>query len=1253
MRMIDQNSAVNSLNQALIPGALLIDGRTEQDMLCFLSDFASLINFYDKDNSIKGNWVPFLLKDSVFLMAHISKTRFLKFYSIYRNTCDNLQIFLDKIQTDAADIAVSFNHLFDQLTHIFMLIKQWVYYMQKSDDDYTLKTYVIYQTKNTFSKYFWALISLRQNLFLTSAIPGIRPIDSSKFYFFDDYEEIIWKQNKDKTPYLEVLGLEHPIRNPLNTNLAFFTAITTVGDELFNFFNTIINHSNTEFEKLKVKKSQFPDTVLLRTFVDLLRVHQEQLNGISQKHLQFYYNDILKQTLQPAAPDSAFICADAVNKNVVFNLPVGTLFNAGVDAQKNNILFANVDEVSINPATITNAYTMTKIPGGLNPSLLYSQTITTPGVLKKDDDGKIQGWNTFGGSKIGVPAALGIAIASPMFLLREGVRTIWLSLDSVEEYDLELLKNASYYLSTQKDWFEVSTNNLNFYDNKVPGYSLTIEISLDETIAPIVPFAVNPDGLTSTWPILKIAFNVIPNASPPSVLTNILIEVDVTGVKTFQLYNDNGALSTKTPYQLFGPTPLLNSNFIIGNNEVFSKPLTQFCIAINWNNLPTEGFTNYYQAYNDYLQPLLYADEQTADNRTFFQRIGDFFKWIWAFFISFFSRKKDEIVVDYMPEPFNNFCFITSFSLLQQQAWGNVDLQNAQCCCLTDNNNDVVMPQNKIDETLRYLFVEDKSYNLCGTSFFSSIGQAPPVINPDPSIQNTDLKFTDASTSGFVKMQLGGNKYGFGSGIYPNVVSYLAFENARILINDKKEDNIYIPLNKPANLPFAPKVTTLTMNYNASQAYTFNTTTGDYPIQCFLYAPFSNYLIYDSSIESSYYNYIIAQPEKPVPPSTIVQVSGVPLYQAFNYDGYLFLEIENLIQSNSINLYFELSRSTMDSSAGNTIGYYYLSTNGWNELPVIDDGTNNLSCSGIIKVTVPNDITNQAPIMSGNNYWFTIAVKNNASSFPEIVFLSVNGFEVQRTGNNYQSYTVAPKLLSNAITKTQASVPQITNIIQPFPSSGGKAAENQLMMNQRVSNRIKTKDRAITSEDYYRLTQQEFPDVYYSKTVFNTDNTTKQYVVKGYESATDPGAFIPLLGECTIGKIQTFLNKRTSAFTQIAVSNFHPQYVLITATISLSLGYGQAGVKKAVNDALNVFLSPWISSSSKQIVIDRPVSDIQVIAFIKSVEGVEEVEVVSFKTWAFDDPNGQNTAPDEDELKPFSSASLFVSNMDHIIKFQS
>ena len=91
MILIDQNSAINSLNEALVPSPYLIDERTEQDWLYFLTEFSKLINFYNDSNTIDGNWSPFLLKDPVFLMVSISKTNYKSLHSDYKNSCAEIQ----------------------------------------------------------------------------------------------------------------------------------------------------------------------------------------------------------------------------------------------------------------------------------------------------------------------------------------------------------------------------------------------------------------------------------------------------------------------------------------------------------------------------------------------------------------------------------------------------------------------------------------------------------------------------------------------------------------------------------------------------------------------------------------------------------------------------------------------------------------------------------------------------------------------------------------------------------------------------------------------------------------------------------------------------------------------------------------------------------------------------------------------------------------------------------------------------------
>ncbi|WP_134092658.1 hypothetical protein, partial [Flavobacterium circumlabens] len=90
-----------------------------------------------------------------------------------------------------------------------------------------------------------------------------------------------------------------------------------------------------------------------------------------------------------------------------------------------------------------------------------------------------------------------------------------------------------------------------------------------------------------------MVFQTISKPGTPPKIQAITIALDITEVKTFQLYNDFGELNTKNPFPPFGPIPLFNSNFIIANNEIFSKPLTEFVVSIDWDKIPSD-FRTYY-----------------------------------------------------------------------------------------------------------------------------------------------------------------------------------------------------------------------------------------------------------------------------------------------------------------------------------------------------------------------------------------------------------------------------------------------------------------------------------------------------------------------------------------------------------------------------------------------------------------------------------------------------------------------------------
>ena len=590
MEILDQNSALLAQEAALIPSPSLIDGRTEIDRLSFLTEFATVINFYDNENRLHGNWSPFLLKDPAILVAHISKTKIDQINSLFHNTCNQIELFVNS-EKISKELVIGINHLFDQIITLFVRVERWTYYMQLTAVEYELKKYLIHQVKNTYGKFFWAILSLKDKL---SHVPYRHRVKRVYYYLYDNFDPIIWKQSKDKSPYWDVLGLEHQV-NETSSPLTIYTAIKNVGVDLLRFLEAVVLFAGKEYSTVKTIRGKYPDTLLIRTFVNLLDVYNDQINKISGNHLKFYYQDILKQNLKEAIADQVLLFADLAKTDSTFMLSAGTLFNGGLDAQKKPILFESLSNVNLNPAKINNVYAIGKDKKSNN--LTGIQQIVNPSVIQKNEDGKVKSWNFFGEANQPIkPAELspvGFVISSPLLLLREGTRTI-----TIEFLSLEIpldINHLNFYLSTENDWFQVDkTTNVS-----ISNYTITI--TLNPSDPAISAYLKNPEKLDSNWPMLKIAFDEMNSLTPILNAHSINLSVVVKGVKLVQLYNDFGTVSSKNPYQPFGPTPLLNSSFIMGSNEIFSKPISSFDIKIDWTNLP-DDFYCYYEIYNKYLK---------------------------------------------------------------------------------------------------------------------------------------------------------------------------------------------------------------------------------------------------------------------------------------------------------------------------------------------------------------------------------------------------------------------------------------------------------------------------------------------------------------------------------------------------------------------------------------------------------------------------------------------------------------------------
>jgi hypothetical protein len=1215
MTVFDPNIALASVLRNLIPGKELIDGRTQKDDIVFIAQLSGLINFYEENNTKKDTWLPFVLKDPVFLLAIISRYPYSKHHETYLNERNTLDQLLDGDTWTEEMQHITERHLaitLALLLSIFETLAAWVVFMLMPDHHYDLRNYTIRQIEDQFGTTVWSLIALVN---AASEVMKLTDLPAVPTRFASEFPSYPWLQKPGAIIDIDL----HPDRltmllkaekgnwqsNPENYR-RLYRPLCKIGDPLFAFLKKVTDHADIEYRSEIAKKTPFPDTLLLRTFTDALTVQRTALNRIPGKHLDFYYRDILKQKPLPGIADSVYLTLTTGAK-VPVSVPKGTLFNGGTE-NNHPILFSANNYTAVNPAVINNAYTLCKVkerPATITETLQANDTeslslsVNTVGKIVTNTDGSISGWRCFGDS--GITGAdvnrltFSIVFATPILLLREGTRKVTITLTPAN--DKYFTPPSAIYLSTATSWLQVTNT-----DTASP---LKIEFTLTPDQEGIVPYPKNPEGINSEWPLLKLEFNKTVSWAEPPILTQLDIQVDVKNLHSSVFYNDYGPAGGKLPFQLFGPTPMPGAAFTFGNNEVFSKPVNYLSFDISWNNLPATGFHQYYSSYNNYLA-------KSGDNPNV---------------------------------PYSDLSFLASFATL--------------------NNGNWTPPHTKPAPTSPVLLFVPVA-NVVPTQYKKNTAytfEAPPdayIFQPCPGLQTGPYTLSSVSKNGFMKIKLHGTPWGFGSTLYPKVISFVTLNRVKELLphngdsqqknNEKKQDlpnriatgvvkimkvfkhflvgddkqqtqddkeDVMMP-----NVPFAPAISQFEItNYKAGATYTFgnrkaDATPVDYPIECYQVSMLGNNLVYSNTS---------CDPHPGILPGNSSGADkGLSLFPAIGFEGYLLISLDHMAAPADLSLYFELSGTASAIPPKETLSYFYKTKDSWQELNVISDSTLGLTRSGIITISIPTDaFATKWMAADTPKHWIAIIAKTDISYYGKVSFLSTNGIFATRLANELQYENSAPMVRAGSINKMQIGIPGITSVIQPFPSFGGMQPETSSSMNQRVSQRILTKDRAATAADYFRLTKQRFGNVYYVGTGYRSGTKINHiWVIKQFSGPDVPGAYKPAFENTELNAILDWIKPRTSAFTNLMVDNFTLVPVTVSAQITVLPGYSFDSVVTEVEAAINLFLSPWITTKQLQLTPGKNLTAASIATLIKNVPGIRDVQDISFNKSSADTANG-------------------------------
>jgi len=600
------SSQLSRLVKALSPTHFRLDERSSQDLINAAYQYAQMLRYHSPDSPAGDNWACFWEIENLTYMAILAA------------------LDTDQIRQDYEKIDLEFGLALEGQTN-----KKG----KKSNSELEGQYFrlLLRYTRDTARRLERHYQTLREDIPLKGELLTLIRRDNDKRY--DDPKDIegalqqliawhkAWDDHLDFKAYraffqdpsrwgVRNLDEYHCILPDDSLNerdeirglfLRFFNALVAIKTRAQQLFDA-------ESARLELPEDQDPRPIaphiaLFITFLNLFRHAQDSLNEIPQRHLDFYYDQVLCLQRRPADPDHAYLIftlAKEFNNELVEK---GTTLLAGKDDKGQPIKFETLEQWKVTRAEVVEVKGLNWSKGE-NKLLLSSKS----GDLIVKEKEAFRG---FADGLIPVSGTLGFAIASPQLILKEGERTIKLIFQTSAPLANDFFTTDSISavsLTTDEGWKKIinsdAPSQARYVVQNNENNVFTISISLPRDYSPIVRleeleeiYGFGP----SEWPMVLV--NVAPEWINEISVEEIMISVDVVGVREHLIIQtDQGVFDGVQTVYPFGPTPKIGNRFYLGSTEIFQKALSDLNVRFTWIAPPPNppGFLSYYEHYTGY-----------------------------------------------------------------------------------------------------------------------------------------------------------------------------------------------------------------------------------------------------------------------------------------------------------------------------------------------------------------------------------------------------------------------------------------------------------------------------------------------------------------------------------------------------------------------------------------------------------------------------------------------------------------------------
>lgn len=983
-------------------------------------------------------------------------------------------------------------------------------------------------------------------------------------------------------------------------------------------WESFFNADFKELEKLAATASLPPHLALWNAFIELFEKPKELMNTLTQRHLDFYYKDILKQEKKPLIGDKAHVIFELKKNTENTLLKAGTILLAGKDAVKKDINYKLEHDIIVNPSKVEQLKSLFVNPA--NKNFIYHAPVANSadglGEALNPENPK---WNGFGSNQHPL-AQVGFCLASDILRMKEGSRavTVILTVKNLDATAINEVLTANLFkvsITGEKGWIgpKLVTPAITSADNVAFTLKFTFNVTKDEPA--VVAYNKDTHGgvFDTIHPVLQVLIN---NEKADfgyrdlinTELVDSTIEVDVKEITTLELENDFGSLDAKKPFTPFGPASEENANFYVRNEETFSKRLKEFSLDVEWKNIPDTNLANYFKNYG-------VGNSGNSD----FEAIASFkdgFSWQESYHrVGLFnaSNAQAKTILKFINP---KFPVLKPFYVLPQIS-------------ISSNINPGQSVQQSV--TGKMSFLVPGFSQLQNKNTFTKPKMLTTMKVYMPALQLI-LDLYKEIRKGQLHLRL---DHGF------LFKEYRSKYTAEILRYSRDGGT----LNLPAE-PFAPEIQSITLNYTATTAkISFNgTALNDYVGQ---EIEFFHYGAFGPAREHAYLR----------SNRTFLNNLLIKLVPEYSAEGELLIGLSDLYAEDTASILIQVAEGSANpEKAKVNPRWSVLCDNYWKSLTTEDlvfDTTNGLLTHGVIKILIPKEATTSNTILPGGLLWLKANISKNTDGVCMLVDVQSNAAVAVFDNQDNTPLHLATALPANSITKLKTEVASIKKIKQPYSSFGGALQENDSAYYTRVSERLRHKERAIAIWDYERLILQHFSTIHKVKCV-NHAATSSFYspgkilivVVPDLTNRNAVDPFKPKVDKNTLEQISTFLTSHSSAWATYEVVNPLYEPVKVSVNVKLKKGYEFNYYQKVIEQKIKEFLSPWIYNPASEIHFGGKVTKSMIIKFLEDLEFIDYLTSFNLAKYS---PFNRGYKNNADVIEASSPVSILVSHTQHTI----